>query len=73
MGLLSVPFTIAGIFSSVSGDQFLVINDVHLTKDFMDPIKESDFPQLGGLTNYNLMKAMLKDAKDKMKNNGGEI
>ena len=39
----------------------------------MDPIKESDFPQLGGLTNYNLMKAMLKDAKDKMKNNGGEI
>ena len=73
MGLLSVPFTFAGIFSSVSGDQFLVINDVHLTKDFMDPIKESDFPQLGGLTNYNLMKAMLKDAKDKMKNNGGEI
>ena len=73
MGLLSVPFTIAGIFSSVSGDQFLVINDVHLTKDFMDPIKESDFPQLGGLTNYNLMKTMLKDAKDKMKNNGGEI
>jgi hypothetical protein len=73
LGLLSVPFTIAGIFSSVSGDQFLVINDVHLTKDFMDPIKESDFPQLGGLTNYNLMKAMLKDAKDKMKNNGGEI
>jgi hypothetical protein len=73
LGLLSVPFTIAGIFSSASGDQFLVINDVHLTKDFMDPIKESDFPQLGGLTNYNLMKAMLKDAKDKMKNNGGEI
>jgi hypothetical protein len=73
LGLLSVPFTFAGIFSSVSGDQFLVINDVHLTKDFMDPIKESDFPQLGGLTNYNLMKTMLKDAKDKMKNNGGEI
>jgi hypothetical protein len=44
---LLTTFSLAGLFSNdVNGDQFLVMNDIHLSKDFKEA-NNTKFPELG--------------------------